>query len=375
MIADSERYLRHQAVAGLSQNRLSNSRVLVLGAGATGNETIKNLTLLGVGFVDVFDFDAIEGHNLTRSVLFRESDVDASKVAVACRRASELDPNVTLTAFHGDLFETLTFARVRLADVVIIALDNIEARIRTNLLCRLAGVPLVNTAIDARNVAVAWFPFSQDSVVACFECNLSESVYAGIAKKASCGGLRKQMRADGLIPSTIITSSMAAAMAVNYCVQSLHGERPAASRQWSLDVATGQVRVYDLPIFRNCHGCAGLASATHAHTFESLEIERGEAVDGVPIPQDLDVETLDALITVISCENCGASEHSSQVIGQPLRMFTTELQVCVRCSLSTRTVQSTKIVDSAQLVNWSHQSRPNNLLALIRGTTENHVFY
>ena len=52
------------------QDKVRNAKVLVVGAGALGNEVIKNLTLFGVGTIFVCDFDRIELSNLTRSVLF-----------------------------------------------------------------------------------------------------------------------------------------------------------------------------------------------------------------------------------------------------------------------------------------------------------------
>ena len=66
--------------------------MLVVGAGALGNEIIKNLALLGVGRVFVADRDRIERSNLSRSVLFREADCGRSKAEVAAERARELFP-------------------------------------------------------------------------------------------------------------------------------------------------------------------------------------------------------------------------------------------------------------------------------------------
>ena len=54
--------------------RVRNARVLVVGAGALGNEVLKNLALFGVGNIYVVDYDTIEYSNLTRSILFREED-------------------------------------------------------------------------------------------------------------------------------------------------------------------------------------------------------------------------------------------------------------------------------------------------------------
>ena len=69
------RYERHELIDWFDQERLKAATVVVVGAGAIGNEVLKNLALLGVGKLNIFDFDKIEEHNLTRSILFSVSDI------------------------------------------------------------------------------------------------------------------------------------------------------------------------------------------------------------------------------------------------------------------------------------------------------------
>src|SRR5947209_7959404 len=66
-----DRYHRLRLIQWWDQKRLADSVAIVGGAGALGNEVLKNLALLGVGRVFVCDRDTIETSNLTRSVLFR----------------------------------------------------------------------------------------------------------------------------------------------------------------------------------------------------------------------------------------------------------------------------------------------------------------
>ena len=68
------RYHRQTIIEWWDQERLRNARILVVGAGALGNETLKILSLTGAGFVLVFDMDTIERSNLSRAVLFRDGD-------------------------------------------------------------------------------------------------------------------------------------------------------------------------------------------------------------------------------------------------------------------------------------------------------------
>src|SRR3989304_1450212 len=70
------------------------AKMLVVGAGALGNEVLKNLALMGVGHLMVIDFDTIEMANLSRSVLFRESHTGRPKAEVAAARAKAPNPNL-----------------------------------------------------------------------------------------------------------------------------------------------------------------------------------------------------------------------------------------------------------------------------------------
>ena len=70
-----DKYARLRLINWWDQGRLSKAVVLVVGAGAIGNELIKNLALLGIGKILIVDMDRIEHTNLTRSVLFRAGDV------------------------------------------------------------------------------------------------------------------------------------------------------------------------------------------------------------------------------------------------------------------------------------------------------------
>jgi len=85
------------------RKRVEEAKILVVGAGALGNEVIQNLALMGVGYLYIIDFDTIEAANLSRSPLFRESDSGRSKAEVAAARAKELNPNIHIQYLHGDV--------------------------------------------------------------------------------------------------------------------------------------------------------------------------------------------------------------------------------------------------------------------------------
>jgi molybdopterin-synthase adenylyltransferase len=177
------RYRRHNLIDWFSQDALAKTKVGVIGAGAVGNEVIKNMALLGVGEIHIFDLDKIEEHNLTRSVLFRVTDIGQSKAIVAAQRAMELDRSVSANGNHGDFWETLTLSDLRTFDVVFCCVDNFEARIRCNTLCYLTGTDFVNAGIDSRSALVEVYPFSLSRMTGCLECTLPATVYQRIARR------------------------------------------------------------------------------------------------------------------------------------------------------------------------------------------------
>lgn len=70
-----DRFSRLRLIGWWDQEKLARMKVLVVGAGALGNEIVKNLALLGFRQMLVVDLDNIEHSNLSRSILFRPANM------------------------------------------------------------------------------------------------------------------------------------------------------------------------------------------------------------------------------------------------------------------------------------------------------------
>ena len=105
--ADEDRFARLRLISWWDQQRLSQAKFLVIGAGRLGNEILKNLALLGVGNVLVADRDRIENSNLSRSVLFRGEDCGLSKADVAAARAREIYPGMRVQPLTANIVHDL----------------------------------------------------------------------------------------------------------------------------------------------------------------------------------------------------------------------------------------------------------------------------
>ncbi|XP_052162405.1 ubiquitin-activating enzyme E1 3 isoform X2 [Oryza glaberrima] len=126
------------------QKKLEEANTFVVGSGALGCEFLKNLALMGVscspkGKLTITDDDVIEKSNLSRQFLFRDWNIRQAKSTVAAAAASAINPNLCIDAlqnracpdtenvFHDTFWEGL--------DVVINALDNVNARMYMDMRC------------------------------------------------------------------------------------------------------------------------------------------------------------------------------------------------------------------------------------------------
>ena len=247
-----QRYNRHSLIDWFDQQKLRDTRIVVVGAGAVGNEVLKNLTLLGVGHIRVFDFDKIEEHNLTRCVLFREADIGCYKADAAAASCQHIDPNLDILASNTDFWHGLTLAQVAESNAVVCCVDNFEARLRLNQLCLMTGTDYYNTAIDSRFITAEVFPYSTQPDCACYACTLPTSVYSTMQKRYSCGWLKKASFEEKKIPTTTLTSSLAGAAVTSLILNRLSNHPEAfhyAARYFqdaiSLAVTVSQIQPND----------------------------------------------------------------------------------------------------------------------------------
>ena len=331
-----ERYARHSLIDWFDQEAVRRERLIVVGAGAVGNEVIKNLALLGVGEIHVFDRDTIEVHNLTRSVLFREGDVGQPKAVCAATRARELDPSVRITPYVGDFWATLSLSDVRVATAVFSCVDNFEARIRLNRLCALTGTPLINVGIDSRFSVVEQFPFNRALRRACYECGLPPAAYAAIAKRYSCGGLKRVAAAERRIPTTIITSSAAGSLAVSVHLRSLAEGVDTSSWRYFQDTFTGHTSRVEIRTTNECPGCADLlderivVAASRRIGARWLDVHAARGVGPILLS--------DPVLTHVQCRQCGVDDTKTILFHRADRYDET-LAVCPHCNERAREIR------------------------------------
>lgn len=225
---------RQKRIAWWDQKKLAQARILVVGAGALGNEVLKNLALLGVGHILVADFDTIEDSNLSRTVLFRTSDAvnGAKKAEVAASRAKSINPNphAIVKPIHGNIVWDLGIGVYRHVDLVIGCLDNVEARLHVNLNCWRTRTPWIDGGMWELSGNVAVYDGTDDK--ACYECGMSPDHYRQAKIRYSCTNetIKTKIK-EGHEPTTQTTSAIIAAIQCQEAVKLLHGIPSFAGRR------------------------------------------------------------------------------------------------------------------------------------------------
>lgn len=201
---------------------VKNARVMVVGAGALGNEVLKNLALFGVGNIFIVDFDTIEYSNLTRSILFRESDADKGlyKAEVAAKRIKSINKNINVQYIVGNLNSDVGLGVYKQMNVVVGCLDSRLARLQLNRQCMRAGVPWVDGGIEDLNGVVKVFKRGEN----CYECGLSDTAKHNLFQKMSCAGVAKRNEDAGRIPTTPVIASIIGAIQTQEAMKLLHPE-------------------------------------------------------------------------------------------------------------------------------------------------------
>lgn len=218
MQIEESRYDRAERITWWDQTKLANSRVLVVGAGALGNEIVKNLTLVGVGNIDVVDMDEIEFSNLSRCVFFRDGDEGRNKAQLLAERASQLNPDVQLRAFAMPV-QGLGSAYMAQYSAIIGALDNREARLYLSRVSRLNGLLYFDSAIEGLHALVR--VFAPDGV--CYACTLSEVDWQVLNKRRACSLLQRDDILAGKTPTNATTASLASAIQCQEIIKHLVG--------------------------------------------------------------------------------------------------------------------------------------------------------
>ena len=153
------------------QLKLKNSKVCVVGTGGLGHPIISRLATMGVGTLRIVDRDVIELSNLHRQMMFDEDDVGQVKVEVAAKKLQKLNPDCKIEPLAVSVNDYTALEVIEGCDVVIDALDSVNARYALNKACVEFGIPFVTgAAVGTSGQAFTILPKKS----ACYFCMFPE---------------------------------------------------------------------------------------------------------------------------------------------------------------------------------------------------------
>ncbi len=246
---DSDRYHTFGYISWWQQEVVRDATVLVIGAGALGNEVIKNLTLMGIGNILIADFDTIEDSNLSRSVLFRADDRGRRKVDAAAEAAKAINPDVKVKAWHGDINYEMGLGVFRHVDAIVGCLDNREARLSINRFSWAVDRPWVDGAIQELMGIVRVFRPGEG---ACYECTLTDLDYQIINLRYSCPLLARQDILMGKVPTTPTSASIVAAFQTQEALKLLHDMEVQPGKALMINGLTNDIYITEYPVKEFC---------------------------------------------------------------------------------------------------------------------------
>ncbi len=276
------RYSRHLLIpeVGLAgQRRLSQARVLVIGAGGLGSPVLQYLTAAGVGRIGIVDDDTVDVTNLQRQVVYTMADLGRPKAQAAVERLAALNPHVAFDAYDCRLTAANARELVRAYDVIVDGTDTFGARYAISDACRLEGKPDVYGSIFRFDGQVS--VFAPDGP--CYRCLFPEPPPPGSVPTCAEGGVL------GVLPGLVGTWQAAEALKLV-----LNVGTPLVGRLLLVDALEARVREVAIAIDPACplHG-------EQLATFEMRDERPDDAAHPPRVVEELAADRLDAYLASV----------------------------------------------------------------------------
>ncbi|MEJ2618857.1 MAG: molybdopterin-synthase adenylyltransferase MoeB [Candidatus Thiodiazotropha sp.] len=167
------------------QQRLLESRVLIVGLGGLGSPSAMYLAAAGVGTLHLVDFDQVDLTNLQRQIIHNTERINQLKVASAKQTLQAINPEVRIETTAEKLDQDQLSELVMQADVVLDGTDNFATRFAINKACQQHQIPLVSAAAIRMEGQVSVFSGKPNSP--CYHCLYPDE--GGMDESCSANGV------------------------------------------------------------------------------------------------------------------------------------------------------------------------------------------
>lgn len=150
------------------QERLWNSRVLIIGLGGLGCAVAQYLAAAGIGQLTFVDDDLVDRTNLQRQILHYENRLGCNKAWSAQQTCYQINSEINIDIVEQRLDNLALSELITSQDVVVDCSDNLATREQLNLICLQQQVPLISGAAIRMEGQVSTFIMKEGT--ACYKC-------------------------------------------------------------------------------------------------------------------------------------------------------------------------------------------------------------
>lgn len=167
---ESNRYNRQIILPEIETNgqeKLQNSKVLIIGVGGLGSAVLPYLVAAGIGEIGIMDDDSIDVSNLQRQVIYKTNSVGKSKVLEAAAMALALNPSIKINAIPEKLEAKNAISLFEHYDIIVDATDNLSTKYLINDACCATNKPFVYGSIYRFEGQVSVFNYENGATYRC----------------------------------------------------------------------------------------------------------------------------------------------------------------------------------------------------------------
>lgn len=312
-VAPEDRFSRLRLIGWWDQEKIASANILVVGAGALGNEILKNLALLGFRKVVIVDLDRVEITNLSRAVLFTDADLGKTKASAAASGMHRLSPGCEALGLALNVVSEIGLGVFGWADVILGGLDNREARLWLNRACWRMNKPFIDGAIEGINgLARVFLP----GVPPCYECTLGEVDWQILQHRLACNLLTRTEMEQGKVPTTPTVASIIGGIEVQEALKFLHGQKTLSGEAFifeGLNHTSYRISYSESPDCMSHHTHADvvrLAESSRDMSLHQLWHRASNELQGAVV-----LEFSRDIIHRLVCPKCGAAEEVFAAVG------------------------------------------------------------
>lgn len=284
--------------------KIKQSKILVVGAGAGGNEVLKNLALMGFGNFTIVDFDPIESSNLSRTTLFSKDDIGKSKSEVAADVLKKVSLHETpnITAINAKIQEV--GKQVFLDnDIVVCCVDTNNARAYISDWCVRLKKPFYEMGFEKFIIQISCFP-NETKADSCLREIIGFGDFTG--KRQSCSKLKMNDTDLQHIPTIQVAAAFAGVFVATEIILLLQGKSKLKNKILQYSAEYHRISVFETPQSTNCfiHKDNDLrvveTTLTNEATVSELLFFTKNAVN-----EECLLRLEDEFILTMDCEECG----------------------------------------------------------------------